>query len=77
MGFVFSDEMKNKKLDNEAFIKMLYRLYLNREADAGGLNSWVTQLNRGLSREKVVEGFASSEECAMFLATLGLQPEMQ
>ena len=61
-GFVFSDEMENKHLNNEGFIKVLYRLYLGRGAEQNGLNFWKQKMDEGMTREQVNEGFADSHE---------------
>lgn len=61
-GFVFSAELNSKNLNNEAFVKVLYRLYLDREAEPEGLKFWVNLLNEGKTRREVNEGFASSVE---------------
>lgn len=61
-GFVFSAELNSKNLNNEQFVKVLYRLYLDREAEPEGLKFWVNLLNEGKTRREVSEGFASSVE---------------
>ena len=61
-GFVFSDEFKEKNLSDQEFVKMLYRVFMDREADAGGLNDWIRVLESGQSREHVFNGFADSPE---------------
>ena len=46
-----------------AFVKRLYKLCFNREADAGGLNGWVTKLKNGTSTAaNVVQAFFTSKE---------------
>ncbi len=47
---------------NEEMVRILYRLYLYRDADEAGLAEWVGQLNGGVTLESVVEGFANSKE---------------
>ncbi len=78
-GFVFSDEMNKKQLSDEDFIKMLYRLYLGREAEEAGLSFWKDQLKGGKTREQVNEGFAGSREFAGIVAGFdseaGAEPE--
>ena len=78
-GFVFSDEMNRKQLSDEAFVKMLYRLYLGREAEAAGLSFWKSQLKGEMTREQVNEGFANSREFAGIVAGFdseaGAEPE--
>ena len=61
-GFVQSDEFKNRNLNDEEYIKVLYRAFFDREADAGGLNAWKQVLDSGLSRLHVYKGFAESAE---------------
>jgi Calx-beta domain/Domain of unknown function (DUF4214) len=42
-------------LDNDTFVRQQYLDFLDREADAGGLLFWVTQLNNGLPRANLIE----------------------
>ena len=78
-GFVFSDEMNNKNLNDEAFVKVLYRLYLGREAEPAGLEFWKGKLKEEMTREQVNEGFADSREFAGIVAAYdaesGAEPE--
>ncbi len=71
-GFIFSSEMNNKKLSNAEFVKVCYRVFLGREYDQGGLNSWVSQLNSGKTRESVFYGFSGSGEFKAIVASYGL-----
>lgn len=68
-GFVFSDELTSKNLDNEAFVRVLYRLYLDRGADPEGLQLWVSLLNEGKTRKEVSDGFADSVEFRLITAS--------
>lgn len=63
-GFINSTEFSNiyGALNNTAFVTTLYNNVLGRAPDSAGLNSWVTQLNNGASRESVVLGFSESLE---------------
>ena len=58
---------------------MLYRLYLGREAETGGLNNWKARLAEGMSRAEVSKGFADSREFAGIVASYdsesGAEPE--
>jgi len=47
---------------NAAFVTNLYADLLGRAPDAGGLASWTSQLNLGVSRSQVVLGFEASPE---------------
>ena len=60
--FIFSPEFQNRLPGNEAFIKILYKLYFNREADAEDLTGWVQMLESGATLGEIVNGFAGSEE---------------
>ena len=61
-GFVFSQEFKDRNLSDEAYVKVLYRTFLDREADAEGLAGWIAVLDSGLSRMHVFKGFVESPE---------------
>lgn len=51
------------QLSNTQFVRQLYNNVLDREADSGGLATWVGSLNNGsLSRAEVVLGFSESQE---------------
>lgn len=66
-GFVFSQEIISKKLDDEAYIKMLYRVFMGREAETEGLNHWLNRMADGMSRKMVFDGFADSQEFRAFV----------
>ena len=72
-GFVFSDEFKEKNLSDEEYVKTLYRVFMNREADPDGLDSWVTVLKNGESREHVFNGFADSGEFKKICDSYGIK----
>ena len=61
-GFVFSNEFQSKNLSNEDFVKTMYRVFMDREADSAGLSSWMNVLTQGQSRWHVFNGFADSPE---------------
>jgi len=71
-AFINSTEFTNKKYSNEAYVKILYRTFLNREYDSAGLKSWVSKLNSGTSRNTVLKGFAGSQEFKKIAASYGL-----
>lgn len=72
-GFFHSQEFLNKNLNNEEFVKVLYRTFLGREYDEAGLANWVGQLDRGeKNRDQVMEGFAYSTEFGNIMAQYGL-----
>lgn len=71
-GFFFSDEMKSKKLTDEEYVRVLYRVFLDREADPAGLKSWIGCLKEGAKREAVMYGISKSPEFGEILKSYGL-----
>ena len=61
-GFIFSDELKDKNLDDAAYVEILYRTLFDRDADEVGKSGWLNVLSNGLSREYVFKGFVDSAE---------------
>lgn len=71
-GFFHSPEFLNMRLNNEEFVKVLYRTFLGREYDERGLRDWINALNSGKSRDEVIAGFANSKEFREIMASYGL-----
>lgn len=71
-GFFESPEFRNKNLNNEEYVKVLYRTFLGREYDAQGLAYWVDKLNSGMDRTQVLKGFSNSQEFANIMREYGL-----
>ncbi len=72
-GFVFSDEYLNKDTDNDAFLDMMYDVYLGRKADASGKEYWSRMLQQGVSRKFVFRGFAESAEYDRICSEYGIE----
>ena len=72
-GFFFSNEMKEKNLSNEDFVKAMYRVFLDREADSTGLTEWTGYLKRGMKREVAMYGISKSQEFGNVLTSYGLE----
>ena len=70
--FFFAPEFTNKKLSNTEYVKVLYRTFMGREYDKGGLDYWVGRLNRGESRKSVLEAFAGCPEFKNIVKSFGL-----
>ena len=70
--FFFAPEFTNKNLNNTEYVKVLYRTFMGREADQGGMNYWVERLNRGESRKSVLEAFAGCPEFQKIVKSFGL-----
>ena len=73
-GFLFSDEFKNRNLDDESYIDILYRVFLGREADAAGKAYWQEKLQNGMSRLYVMNGFSASAEFTEICRACGFEP---
>ncbi len=72
-GFFHSQEFRNKKLGNTAYVKVLYRTFLGREYDESGLKYWVGHLkNKTKTRDEVLYGFAWSKEFNEIMAGYGI-----
>ena len=61
-SFVFSEEVLNKNLTDDQFVKILYKVYMGREADEAGLNYWIGQIQTGTSWNDMVDQFSNTEE---------------
>ena len=61
-GLAFSEEFKNHNYCNSCYVKQLYKAFLGREYDEGGLEHWVGKLNEGTTREEILNGFLLSTE---------------
>lgn len=73
-GFFGSEEFLNRNLDDEAYIQVLYRTFLNREYDEEGLAYWMEQLASGtMTRDMVLRGFSYSAEFAGMMEQYGLK----
>ncbi|MBK5224587.1 MAG: DUF4214 domain-containing protein [Acidimicrobiia bacterium] len=49
-------------LNDEQFVRLIYRNVLEREPDQGGLTFWTARLSQGASRGLVMTGFSESPE---------------
>ncbi len=72
-GFFFSPEYIGKKTSNEEYIRTLYRVLMNREADPDGLGYWLEFLDEGVSRKYLFAGFAHSPEFEGICKTYGIR----
>lgn len=71
-GFVFSPEFKNKNLSDEEFVRIMYRAMMNREGEDAGVNYYLENMKKDMTREKVFGGFANSPEFKSIIASYGL-----
>ena len=61
-GFVFSTEFTNLNTSNADYLTVLYTAFFDRNPDPAGYNYWFSQLNSGVSREDVLDGFIYAQE---------------
>lgn len=66
--FCLSEELRNKDLEDEAFLYLLYRAIFDREPDDVGYKQWSYFLYYGGSREGLVSHFINSREFANLCA---------
>lgn len=71
-AFVQSAEFRRKNLSNEEYIKVLYRVFMDREFDQNGLEYWTGELQRGYSRTDIMRRFASAPEFRRIQDSFGL-----
>lgn len=73
-GFIFSAEFQSYSHSNEEFVRIMYRTFLDRECDPAGFRDWVENLNQGMEREIVFQGFARSAEFHILMGKYGITP---
>ena len=71
-NFIYSKEFRDKKLNDTEYVKVLYRTFMGREADKGGLDYWVGRLSKGESRERILKAFAACPEFQKIIKGFGL-----
>lgn len=71
-GFYYSQEYLNKHTSNKDYLTSLYETFLGRKPDSIGYNSWMKQLKNGVSRDKILKGFAYSKEFGDIMKSYGI-----
>ena len=71
-GFFHSPEFLAKELPDEEFVPILYRTFLDREYDTGGLAYWLKYLSEGNERDACIAGFADSVEFRRLMTSFGI-----
>ena len=71
-GFIESEEFRNRSLSNDAYLRILYKTFLNRKPDRGGMDAWMSEMNAGLSRMHIFRGFAESPEFTEICQNFGI-----
>ncbi len=74
-GFVNSSEFRNRDLNNDQFVRTMYKSFFDREPDADGYAGWYNDLQNGTkTRLQVFEGFAKSGEFKNLCKAYGINP---
>jgi len=71
-NLIFSTEFENRQLSDTEYIKVLYRTFIGREADADGLSYHLERMKSGISRKELFYGFANTPEFAVIMQSFGL-----
>ena len=71
--FIFSNEFKEKNYCDEHYVMQLYKAFMGREYDEGGLNHWLGMMKSGTTREAVFNGFSQSNEFKEICESYGLE----
>ena len=73
-GFLDSAEVNRKNLSEREYIALLYRALMGREPDQG-MDTWLAEFDKGVSKRYVVRGFLYSNEfhriCSQYGITQG------
>jgi len=74
-NFIESEEFKNKNLNDEEYIKVLYKTFFDREAeeDEVGFNYWLGELEKGKTRKEVLDSFINSKEFNRICQEFGIK----
>ena len=76
LNFLFSQEFLSNPLDDAGFVAAMYRTIFNREPDEAGFNAWMSVLDRGCTRVKVLVGFLNSNEMDNLCVKLDMLSEL-
>ena len=74
LGFVSSPEFNALNTTDEAYLRILYQAFFNREPDPSGLSDWLRELENGTDRSKVLDGFIYAEEFGILCRDYGISP---
>ena len=72
-GFFCSDEYIGQDKDGVQYITDLYITLLGRQPDGAGIDSWISLLQEGYSRERIFNGFVMSPEFGMICESYGIE----
>ena len=70
-GFLFSEEFRGRNLGNEDLVKILYKVYLNRDADPAGLAGWTAKLDSGMGLKDLLDSLVKTAEYKNVISEMG------
>ncbi len=70
--FFLSPEYIEKNVSNSKYVETLYLTFMDRSSETAGKTYWVNELDKGMNRETVMEGFAASAEFQEIMVRYGL-----
>ena len=73
-GFVYSAEFRNRNVNDEDFVTIMYYSFFGREPDISGYNDWIEKLKNGTDRYDVLAGFTNSQEFRNLCAEYNINP---
>lgn len=71
-GFFGSDEFRQREYTDDAYLTVLYRSILGREADQAGIEAWANLLSEGYPRNQVLADFIGSDEFTRICESYGV-----
>ena len=72
-NFFFSAEFEGFRTSDAEYIRRLYETFMGRSNETDGMNYWLDQMSRGMSRETVLSRFAASDEFKGIMREFGIR----
>lgn len=73
-GFLIeSPEFGNRGLNDDQFLRTLYKTFFDRDPDDGGYAFWMQKISEGMTREQIIEGFIDATEWCNLCAHYGVK----
>lgn len=70
--FFKSKEFVDKNTTDKEYVDLLYKTFMDRNAEAGGAEYWIAKIKEGMTRDEVLEGFVASDEFTGLVKDFGL-----
>ena len=73
-GFLIqSPEFGNRGLNDDQFLRTLYKTFFDRDPDDEGYSFWMQKISEGMTREQIIEGFIDATEWCNLCAHYGVK----